>query len=99
MNKHIFAAMSCLVLGLLVGQHRLFDINASAQASAQGSGQAPPARDCDYTFVGDSGEPNIGKDGRVEYSDSWANVLDAGWRLKTSHAVGSTGVYMFEKCR
>lgn len=62
--------------------------------SAQGSSVK-----CDYTYIDDAGEPNLGKRGEIKYNEAWQGVLSSGWLLKTASTVGSTGVYIFEKCR
>lgn len=82
-------AGGCALLGVVFGA---MVPTAVAQAPAS-------ARQCDYTFIEDSGEPNIGKNGEIKYNDSWSAVVQSGWTLKSSSTVGSTVMYLFEKCR
>lgn len=53
----------------------------------------------DYTYIQDAGEPNIGTGGDIKYSDVWANVLNAGWVLRTTTGSGSSALYIFERQR
>jgi hypothetical protein len=50
---------------------------------------------CDYTYITDTGEPEIGSKGRIKYDEDWSSVVNSGWKF-----VGSSvpGVYMFERC-
>jgi len=51
---------------------------------------------CDYTYINDPREPDIGQNGNIEYGEDWGKVLNGGWRL---HLVGGKGYsYIFEKC-
>jgi hypothetical protein len=43
---------------------------------------------CDYTFIRDTNDPNIGEVGNVTYDADWEKVLSAGWTLKTIHSGG-----------
>jgi hypothetical protein len=54
---------------------------------------------CDYTFIQDSGEPNIGKYGEIKYDENWTKVVEAGWTLKGIAGGGTQTVYLFELCR
>ncbi len=91
MTRDIRVACCGLFFGIVVTV-ALF--KGSVVEAEQGS------KKCDYTFIEDSGEPNIGKNGEIKYNDSWKAVVEGGWVLKTSSPMGSTRImYMFEKCQ
>lgn len=56
---------------------------------------AAPAHRCDYTYITDSGTPEIGQTGEVTYDDEWQKVLSEGWTLKATTGV----IYVFERCQ
>ena len=37
---------------------------------------------CDYTYIRDAGDPNIGEAGEIEYDKEWKKVVKNGWKLK-----------------
>lgn len=92
MNRNICFASLGLVCGLVVAQLAPFNVaSVSAQTGRQNK--------CDYTFIQDGGEPNIGKAGEIKYDESWTKVLEAGWTLKATLGQGAGSLYVFEKCR
>lgn len=92
MNRNICFACLGLVCGLAVAQLAPSNV---ASVSAQTGGQTK----CDYTFIQDGGEPNIGKEGEIKYNEPWTRVLEAGWTLKATSGQGAGALYIFEKCR
>ena len=57
--------------------------------------RAGGAHRCEYTQVQDTGEPNIGINGQIEYDEDWERVLSAGFSLR--QVVGA--IYIFERCQ
>ena len=54
-----------------------------------------PRQHCVWSYVHDSGEPNIGQNGVVEAKDKdWQRMSDEGWQLKTANGEN----YVFERC-
>jgi hypothetical protein len=84
MTRNIYIGALGLVGGL-----------ALAQLAPVGLGHAQDAHHCDYTFIKDADEPNIGSDGDIKYDKSWQKVLNGGWSLKAATGI----IYIFEKCR
>ena len=92
MKRNLLFASCGLILGMTVTQVDLIRGASAYGQDARTVGQ----RKCDYTYISDNGAPNIGKDGKIEYSDEWKTVLENGWLLNMT--VGGQG-YIFEKCR
>ena len=54
-----------------------------------------PLQHCVWSYISDSGHPNIGEDGAVENKDkNWQRMSDEGWQLKATKADD----YIFERC-
>jgi hypothetical protein len=54
-----------------------------------------PRQHCVWSYVHDSGAPNIGENGEVATKDKdWQRMSDGGWQLKTA----SNENYVFERC-
>jgi hypothetical protein len=80
-----------LLLGMIVAQVGLVKGESRvAQNVASGIQQT-----CDYTYISDRGEPNIGSNGQIRYDEPWKVVHDGGWSLKAT----ASDLYIFEKCR
>lgn len=93
--KHNFRFACCgLLLGIAV-THAYSVKGTSAEPQSAADGQ----KRCDYTYVQDAGSPNIGKNGQIEYDESWKPVVEGGWTLKATVGGGSNAMYIFEKCR
>lgn len=95
MTNRDFRFVCC---GLLLGMA----VTATVFRAGTVKAQQPPTeglKRCDYTYIDDAGEPNIGKRGEIKYDGPWKAVVDGGWVLRSANTVGSTGVYVFEKCR
>ncbi len=90
-NKGFGFACVCVVVTIIVTATAVRVVTVQAQ---------PGTKKCDYTYIEDSGEPNIGKNGEIKYNDSWKAVVESGWVLRTSSSAGSTRImYLFEKCQ
>jgi hypothetical protein len=78
-----------LVLAILAS-HLILDAVSKAHA------QTKPPHHCVWTYINDSGEPNIGEDGAIDFSKgpNWKKLSDEGWELK---AVKENN-YIFERC-
>ena len=59
--------------------------------------QSKNLRRCLWTYVHDTGRPNVGQDGTVEFNKNgvWKRMSDEGWELK---AVNKESDYIFERC-
>lgn len=79
------------VVALSLATLALQSFRASApDALAQGA-----KKRCYWTWVGDDGKPDLGKDGEIELkSKDWQKVSAEGWQLKAIHE----HEYIFEKC-
>jgi hypothetical protein len=79
-----------IVLLVLVTQAMSSLLNTHAQTK--------PQRHCVWTYIEDAGQPNIGEDGKIDFSKgpNWKRVSDEGWELKGVKA--STNTYIFERC-
>lgn len=93
MNRSICFACLGLICGMATTSVH-FGNGTSVNAQTASSGGQ---KKCDYTYIRDLGVPSIGKDGEIQYNETWAAVLEAGWVLKI--ATGQGGSYIFEKCR
>jgi hypothetical protein len=73
---------------IVMNEVKVKPVETPAQANAQ--------RRCVWTHIVDSGEPNVGSDGNVDFSRgaNWQQVSGTGWELK----VVSENNYVFEKC-
>ena len=93
MRRDLYSALCGLILGIAVTH---VDFVKEASLSAQ-SGPKTSQR-CDYTYVRDGSQPNIGAEGEIKYNNSWKAVVEGGWTLK---AIGGNAgsIYLFEKCR
>jgi hypothetical protein len=63
--------------------------------------QAQQNQKCTWTYISDSGTPNLGEDGKVDQKDaSWKAMSDGGWHLKLSVVLPGQGTnaYVFERC-
>jgi hypothetical protein len=87
----LVACLCSLLLGMALATLMFAGQSVKAQGTA--------TRGCDYTYIEDTGQPNLGKNGAIKYDDSWKAVVEGGWSLKTASAVGSSVEYVFEKCR
>lgn len=57
--------------------------------------QLNPTQRCYWTWVGDDGNPDLGKDGKIELKGKdWQQASSGGWELKAVHE----NHYIFEKC-
>jgi hypothetical protein len=65
-----------------------------AVSTAVHTAQAQGAPRCDYSYILDTGMPELGKRGEVSYDDDWHAMVAGGWRLKTV----SEAVHIFERC-
>ena len=86
MVKNVCLVCCGAVLGLAVAQMNVFS-EVSAQSQVK----------CDFIFISDNGEPNIGKAGEIRYGADWQKIVDGGWTLKTT--ADGDGGYIFERCR
>lgn len=77
--------------GVILGMAIIARIDLLEEVSAQGQVK------CDFSFISDNGEPNIGKAGEIRYGDEWKAMVDGGWSLKTT--ADGDGGYIFERCR
>ena len=81
----IAAALSVLA------SRAVWDATPSAQAAE------PPKAGivCEWSYVRDNGEPDIGANGQVQMDEAWTAMSRGGWQLRS----GANPVYVFERCR
>jgi len=55
----------------------------------------PPQEKCVWTYIVDTGKPDIGSDGKVELrGENWKKLSEAGWKVKAMEGA----FYLFERC-
>ena len=93
MRRNLCFACCGLILGIAVTE---MDFLKGASVSAQNASEG--TKRCDYTYLRDGSQPNIGTDGEIKYNNSWKTVVEGGWTLR---AIGGNAgsIYVFEKCR
>ena len=65
-----------------------------AVSTAVRTAHAQAGPKCDYSYILDSGSPELGQNGTISYDDDWKAMVAGGWRLKAVHSPG----YFFERC-
>ncbi|MFI5296724.1 MAG: hypothetical protein ACHREM_01390 [Polyangiales bacterium] len=83
--------IALVLIGIIVG--------ACVRSVAPGVAVAQTvAHHCDYTYIQDTGGPDIGENGEVTYDRNWGWVVSQGWVLKA--VSGPTNAnYVFERCQ
>jgi hypothetical protein len=65
-----------------------------AVSTAVHTAHAQGAPRCDYSYITDQGNPEIGKRGAISYDDDWRTMVEGGWRVRATEGT----FYLFERC-
>ncbi len=85
-----------VTLSVIAAALSVLAVESVTRGPAEAHAQARAQRHCVWTHINDSGEPNVGDDGQIDFSKgwNWQKVSQDGWELK----VVSESNYVFEKC-
>src|SRR2546428_6791284 len=84
------------VLTIIAAALSVLAVESISRGPAETHAQTKPQKQCVWTHILDQGEPNIGEDGKIDFSKgpNWKKVSEGGWELK----IVSEYNYVFEKC-
>jgi hypothetical protein len=91
MNR--WMAVSMVLAGLVVGM--LLGGGQARLAWADDAASPAATQKCEWSYLQDSGMPDLGREGKVEMGDDWKAMNAEGWRLVMMNGV----LYYFERCR
>ena len=87
---------------VLIGFQLTLNNISPAQAASPPSTETkavPQNKVCTWSYLGDSGSPELGEAGKVKMDDDWTTMSKGGWRLVAVKAGTTDDHYVFERCQ